>query len=41
MKVRTLGCALAVEHRYTGKGVNATWNDAGRRGAYLGSFSIR
>ena len=33
--------ALAVEHTYTGKGVNETWNDAGRRGAYLGSFEIR
>jgi len=33
--------ALAVEHRYSGKGVNETWNDAGRRGAYLGSFEVR
>jgi hypothetical protein len=33
--------ALAVEHTYTGKGVNETWNDAGRRGAYLGSFAVR
>jgi hypothetical protein len=33
--------ALAVEHTYTGKGVNETWNDAGRRGAYLGSFTVR
>ena len=33
--------ALAVEHTYTGKGVNETWNDAGRRGAYLGSFEAR
>jgi hypothetical protein len=33
--------ALAVEHRFSGKGVNETWDDAGRRGAYLGSFSIR
>ncbi len=33
--------AYAVEHTYTGKGVNETWNDAGRRGAYLGQFSIR
>ncbi len=33
--------AIAVEHRFTGTGVNETWNDAGRRGAYLGSFEIR
>ena len=33
--------ALAVEHAYTGTGVNETWNDAGRRGAYLGSFEAR
>jgi hypothetical protein len=33
--------AYAVEHRYSGLGVNETWNDAGRRGAYLGSFEIR
>jgi hypothetical protein len=33
--------ALAVEHSYTGKGVNETWQDTGRRGAYLGSFDLR
>lgn len=33
--------ALAVEHRFSGKGVKETWNDAGRRGAYLGTFEIR
>jgi hypothetical protein len=33
--------ALAVEHTFTGQGVNETWNDAGRRGAYLGSFEVR
>jgi Protein of unknown function (DUF1326) len=33
--------AVAVEHRFSGKGVNETWNDAGRRGAYLGSFELR
>jgi len=38
VKVRA---AYAVEHSYTGKGVNETWNDAGRRGAYLGSFEMR
>jgi hypothetical protein len=33
--------ALAVENAFSGKGVNETWNDAGRRGAYLGSFEAR
>jgi hypothetical protein len=33
--------ALAVEHSFGGKGVDETWNDAGRRGAYLGSFTAR
>jgi hypothetical protein len=33
--------ALAVEHAYSGPGVHETWNDAGRRGAYLGSFEVR
>jgi len=33
--------AMAVEHRYTGKGAGATWSDAGRRGAYLGTFELR
>jgi len=33
--------AFAIEHTFTGKGVNETWNDAGRRGAYLGQFTIR
>ena len=33
--------AMAVEHSYTGKGVKETWSDAGRRGAYLGSFETR
>jgi len=33
--------AIAVEHRFSGKGVKETWNDAGRRGAYLGTFEIR
>lgn len=33
--------ALAVEHTFTGKGVGETWQDAGRRGAYLGTFEIR
>jgi Protein of unknown function (DUF1326) len=33
--------AMAVENRFTGKGLNETWNDAGRRGAFVGSFSSR
>jgi hypothetical protein len=33
--------ALAVENSYTGKGVDSTWKDSGRRGAYLGTFAIR
>jgi hypothetical protein len=37
----TVRPAFAVEHSYTGKGVNETWNDAGRRGAYLGTFAMR
>jgi hypothetical protein len=32
---------VAVEHSYTGKGAEATWSDAGRRGAYLGTFAVR
>ena len=33
--------AVAVEHSFSGKGVDETWNDLGRRGAYLGSFEVR
>lgn len=33
--------AIAVDHRYSGKGMDQTWNDAGRRGAYIGSFEAR
>lgn len=33
--------AMAVENSYTGKGVGSKWNEANRRGAYLGSFEIR
>jgi hypothetical protein len=32
---------LAAENTYTGKGLDATWKDCGRRSAYLGTFSIR
>jgi Protein of unknown function (DUF1326) len=30
--------AFAVEHSFTGKDLNETWNDGGRRGAFVGSF---
>jgi hypothetical protein len=30
--------AMAVEHSYTGKDLNETWADGGRRGAFVGSF---
>jgi hypothetical protein len=33
--------ALTTEHSYTGKDLNETWHDAGRRGAYVGSFATR
>lgn len=33
--------ALAEAHEYTGKDIGATWSDAGRRGAYLGTFETR
>jgi hypothetical protein len=33
--------ALAVENRFTGKGINETWKESGRRSAYFGSFEIR
>jgi hypothetical protein len=33
--------AMAVEHSYSGEGAGATWSDAGRRGAYLGTFELR
>jgi hypothetical protein len=32
--------AMAVEHSFTGKGLNQTWSDAERRGAYVGSFVV-
>ena len=37
----TVKAAVAVENSYSGKGVDGTWNDYGRRGAYLGSFELR
>jgi hypothetical protein len=33
--------AMTVEHSFTGKGLNETWHDAGRRGAFVGSFVAR
>lgn len=33
--------AMAVEHSFTGDGMNETWKETERRGAYLGSFEIR
>jgi hypothetical protein len=33
--------ALAVEHAFSGKGFDETWRDTERRGAYVGTFSIR
>jgi hypothetical protein len=38
VKVRA---ALAVENRFSGKGLGETWNDEGRRSAYLGSFQLK
>ncbi len=33
--------ALATEFGYGGKELNETWKESGRRGAYIGSFSIK
>jgi len=33
--------ALAAEHEFTGRGLGEKWNDAGRRGAYLGTFEAQ
>jgi hypothetical protein len=33
--------ALAAENVYTGKGLDGTWKDSGRRSAYLGTFAVR
>ena len=33
--------ALAVEHAFSGAGFNETWKDTERRGAYVGTFSVR
>ena len=33
--------AMAVEHSFTGKGLNEIWRDGGRRGAFVGTFVAR
>jgi hypothetical protein len=33
--------AMATEHSFTGKGLNETWQDTDRRGAFVGSFVSR
>jgi hypothetical protein len=33
--------AVAVESSFQGKGVNETWRETNRRGAYLGTFQVR
>jgi hypothetical protein len=33
--------ALATEHSFNGKELKETWNDAGRRGAFVGTFATR
>jgi hypothetical protein len=33
--------AMATEHSFTGAGLNETWSDGDRRGAYVGSFRVR
>jgi hypothetical protein len=33
--------AFSVEHAFTGEGLNETWKDGERRGAYLGTFNVK
>jgi hypothetical protein len=33
--------ATAVEHSFQGKGIGETWKESDRRGAYVGSFTVR
>ena len=33
--------AVSTEHSFTGKAFNETWQDSERRGAYVGTFTIR
>ena len=37
----TVKPAMASEHTFTGKGLNETWSDTDRRGAYVGTFTVR
>ena len=37
----TAKAAVAAEHKFSGKELNETWDDAGRRGAFVGSFAVR
>src|SRR5262249_46128481 len=33
--------AMVSEHGFAGKGLNGTWKESDRRGAYVGSFEVR
>lgn len=33
--------AMAVEHTFAGKGLGQTWQDRSRRGAYVGTFTVK
>lgn len=37
----TAQAALAAENSFTGAGLDSRWKDAGRRSAYLGTFTVR
>jgi len=37
----TAKAAMATEHTFSGKGLNETWSDSDRRGAYVGYFEVR
>lgn len=37
----TAKAAMAVEHTFSGPGLNETWSDTDRRGAFVGSFATR
>jgi hypothetical protein len=37
----TVRSAMASEHGFSGQGLNATWRESERRGAFVGSFEIR
>jgi hypothetical protein len=38
-KVTSAKSAMIIAHRYEGPGLGMTWDDASRRGAYLGTFT--